>query len=141
MSGGAGRRFVSSVWLAHLVFKRSGQPKRVKKWDDAKHAERTVDQSPTNGYLANGSANQRQRNHEHTGNDTSLQNPNVAHGVNECANEENSNDEVCESQPVGAVSQPRIPGVTLPEAVSDGENPAVEAVSSLGRCHVPKAPD
>ena len=84
------------ILLAHFVFKRSGQSEGVEKWEDAKRAEGAVDQSPANGYLANGSANERQRNHEHTSNDAGLQNPNVAHGVNKYADEENSNDKLCD---------------------------------------------
>src|SRR5437588_10987695 len=116
--------FAPVILLARFVFKRSRQFKRVKKWDDAKHAERAVDQAPSKRYLANGSANERQWDHQHTSNNTCLQNPNVAHRVNKYADEENSNDNMCERQPIGAVSQPGIFGVALPQAVSNSEEPA-----------------
>src|SRR5437867_9833957 len=86
--------------LARFVFKRFGQPERVKEWNDAKHAERAVDQSPTQRYLANSSANERQGDHKRTSNDPRLQNPNVAHRVNKRADEENCNGNMRERQPV-----------------------------------------
>jgi hypothetical protein len=54
------------IFLARFVFKRSRQSERVQQRDGAKHTERAVDQSPTNRYLANGSADERQRDHKHT---------------------------------------------------------------------------
>jgi len=68
--------------------------------DNAQTPERKVNKAPAKRYLANWTANQRQRNNQPARNDTSLEHPNVSHGINEWTDEENSNDNVCERQPV-----------------------------------------
>jgi hypothetical protein len=72
--------------------------------------QRAVNQTPANRNLAYSSTNERQRDDKRARDDTGLQDPNIAHRIEECPDEENSDDDVCKCQPVGAVSQPRILG-------------------------------
>src|SRR5437899_915410 len=64
-------------------------------------------------------------------NRTGTQDPYVSKRVNERPDEENGNDDVCKRQPVRAVSKPRTDGVTLPETVSDGENPSIKTAAGI----------
>src|SRR5262245_55348397 len=115
------------------AFKRSRQPETVEKRDCAEDSERAVDQAPTHRDLANRSTNQRQRDYQQTSQESRLQDPHVPRGIDECPEEENGQDKVRECQPVGAVSQPGILGITVAETVSDSENPSVEADRSVSR--------
>src|SRR5260221_14127114 len=85
--------------------------------------------------MANRTANQRQRNNERTSDKASFQDPNVAHWINECPNEEYRNGYVPERQPVGAISNPRVSAIHLLESVADGEQPSVKAVGGSCRAH------
>ncbi len=132
-SSGAQRRFARQVSLGGITFKSSGQPEAIAKRDSAEDSKRAVNQAPANRYLANGAANQRQRNDERARDKTRTQDPYVSQRVNERPDEENGNDDVRKRQPVRAVSKPRTDGVTLPETVSDGENPSIKTAANVRR--------
>src|SRR5713101_4306959 len=119
--------------LGGMAFKCSGQSEAIAKRNRAEDSERAVNQAPANRYLANGAANQRQRNDERARDKTRTQNPYVSQRVNERPDEENGNDDVRKRQPVRAVSKPRTDGVTLPETVADGENPSIKTAAGIRR--------
>ncbi len=121
------------MFLEALFFKSFDQPEAIAKRDSAEDSERAVNQPPANRYLANGAANQRQRNDEPARDKTSTQDPYVSQRVNERPDEENGNDDVRKRQPVRAVSKPRTDDVTLPETVSDGENPSIKTTANIRR--------
>src|SRR2546427_7217488 len=119
--------------LGGMAFKCSGQSEAIAKWNRAEDSERAVNQPPANRYLANGAANQRQRNDERARDKTGTQDPDVSQRVNERPDEENGNDDVRKRQPVRAVSKPRVHRVALAETVSDGDDPSIKAAARIRR--------
>jgi hypothetical protein len=87
--------------------------------------ERAVNESPAQGYLPNSPTNQCQRNDEDASDETGLEYPDVAHRVDERTNEEHSNNYVGKSQPIRAVGDPRVPSISISQAISSLENPRV----------------
>ncbi len=137
----AGRWKYMAGNLGGMAFKCSGQPEAIAKWNSAEDSERAINQPPANRFLANGAANQRQRNDERARDKTRTQDPYVSQRVNERPDEENGNDDVRKRQPVRAVGKPRTDGVTLPKTVSDGENPSIKTAVNLRRRDSVKAAD
>jgi hypothetical protein len=124
------------ILLAIPVFKYSGQSETTVKRYCAQNTKRTINQAPANWYLTDRSTNQSQRNNEHARDDTGSYYPDVSHWVNEWPDEENGDDDMRKRQPIGAISQPRMPAVTVPKAIPDCENPVVKAVAGIRRRHL-----
>ncbi len=134
LQAGETRLVCSSTPQARLVldlFKGPNQFEAVVKRYNADDPEGAVDQTPTKWYLAQCSADEGQRDNEHAGDHTGPQNPDVPHWIDEWTDKEDSDDDMCKRQPIGAIRQPGMLTVAFPKTVADGENPVVKAVAGI----------
>src|SRR5476649_685898 len=83
----------------HFIRPFAAKPKRY----EAKHAEGTINQPPPEWNSAQPTKHKRVGNHQHARNQSEVEQPAVADGIAQRADESNCDDEMSKRQPVRAV--------------------------------------
>jgi hypothetical protein len=94
--------------------------------NDAEDAEAAVDETPIGRYTPDGSGDEGERDHPGARNDSELEDPFVADGINERADESNGDDEMGEGEPVGTVGHEWVGLVGVDYAIVDSAKPGVQ---------------
>ena len=92
-------------------FESLNQTPAEEKRDRAEDTEAAIDETPAEGDAADGAGDQREWNDAGAGDEAEGDDPLVAHGIDERADEEDGENEVGEGEPVGAVGEERELGV------------------------------
>ena len=91
--------------------------------DEADDAEGAIDQAPPDGDAADFAEDEGVGNDEEARDDAEVDDPEIADGIAECADERNGDGEMAEGEPVGAVEHEGIAGVGVEDASVNSLNP------------------
>lgn len=80
--------------------------------------------------MPDGPGDKRQREYHYTGDHAKLDNPNVAHRVSQRADKGSGDNQVPESEPIGAIGQPGILPVGSMNGVVNGDDPVANGSGS-----------
>lgn len=102
------------------------------KRDNANDSEAAVDETPIRGYTPDGSCNEGEGHYPGAGNDSELEDPLVADGIDERPDESYGDDEVGEGEPVSTVGHEWVGLVGVDDAIVDPAKPGVEGGFAAG---------
>ena len=91
--------------------------------DEAGYSEGAIDEAPPDGDAADFAEDEGVRNDEEAGDDAEIDDPEVADGIPEGADESDGDDEMAEGEPVSAVEHEGIAGVGVEDAGVNGLDP------------------